>query len=120
MGTPFEPQPDEKTGMATFLDGQREALLRKLDGLTTEQAITRPTASDFCLLVLVKHVAFGVGVHRCIGASLSRMEIKVAAREIARRLDDIRLAVTPEEIAYLPTVATHQIERLPLTLARRR
>ena len=68
---------------------------------------------------LVKHVAFGAGVHRCVGASLSRMEIKVAAREIVRRLDDIRLTIAPEEIRYLPTVATHSIEHLPLTLKRR-
>lgn len=66
-----------------------------------------------------KHVAFGVGVHRCVGASLARMEIKVAAREIVRRFTDIRLAVPAEEITYLPTVATRSIEKLPLTLKRR-
>jgi cytochrome P450 len=69
---------------------------------------------------LGSHVAFGVGVHRCIGASLARMEIKVAAREIARRLDNIKLAVPVEEITYLPTVATHTIDKLPLTLTRRK
>ena len=68
---------------------------------------------------LGKHVAFGVGVHRCVGAALARMEIKVAAREVVKRLDNIRLAVPAEQITYLPTVATHSIERLPLTLARR-
>ena len=65
------------------------------------------------------HVAFGVGIHRCIGASLARMEIKVAAREIVKRLDNIRLAVAVEEIPYLPTVATHSIAHLPLTFTRR-
>lgn len=68
---------------------------------------------------LVKHIAFGAGVHRCVGASLSRMEIKVAAREIVRRLDAIKLTIAPEDIRYLPTVATHSIECLPLTLQRR-
>jgi cytochrome P450 len=68
---------------------------------------------------LARHVAFGVGVHRCVGASLARMEIKVTAREVVRRLADIRLAIAPADITYLPTVATHSIERLPLTLARR-
>jgi len=68
---------------------------------------------------LGSHVAFGVGVHRCIGASLARMEIKVAAREIVRRISDIKLAVPVEEIRYLPTVATHSIANLPLTLKRR-
>jgi cytochrome P450 len=67
---------------------------------------------------LGKHVAFGVGVHRCIGAALARMEIKVAAREIVRRLGDIKLAVPAEELKYLPTVATRTIKELPLTLTR--
>jgi cytochrome P450 len=68
---------------------------------------------------LGKHVAFGVGVHRCIGAALSRMEIKVAAREITERIDHIKLAVPLDEIQYLPTVATRTIQKLPLTLSRR-
>jgi cytochrome P450 len=68
---------------------------------------------------LGKQVAFGVGVHRCIGAALARMEIKVTAREIVRRLDDIKLAVPVEQLRYLPTVATRTIQELPLTLKRR-
>jgi len=68
---------------------------------------------------LGKHVAFGIGVHRCIGAALSRMEIKVAAREITERIDNIKLAVPVDEIQYLPTVATRTIQKLPLTLSRR-
>jgi cytochrome P450 len=67
-----------------------------------------------------RHMAFSSGIHRCVGLSLARMELKVAAREVVRRLDNIKLAVPPEEIAYLPTVATHSIERLPLTFTRRR
>jgi cytochrome P450 len=47
------------------------------------------------------------------------MEIKVAAREITRRIDNIKLAVPVEEIQYLPTVATRTIRQLPLRLTRR-
>jgi cytochrome P450 len=68
---------------------------------------------------LGKHVAFGIGVHRCIGAALSRMEIKVAAHEITKRIDNIKLAVPIEDIEYMPTVATRTIKKLPLTLSRR-
>jgi cytochrome P450 len=68
---------------------------------------------------LGRHVAFGGGVHRCIGAALARMEIKVAAREIAKRLDNISLAIPVDEITYLPTVATRSIAKLPLTFTRR-
>jgi cytochrome P450 len=69
---------------------------------------------------LGSHLSFGAGIHRCIGAALARLEIKVAAQEIIRRLADIRLAIDPSEIAYLPTLATHTVERLPLTFRRRR
>lgn len=65
------------------------------------------------------HMTFGVGIHRCIGAALARMELRIAAQEIIRRLDHIQLAIPVEEITYLPTLATHTIERLPLTFSRR-
>jgi hypothetical protein len=55
---PFQGPPDELSGLALFLDEQRAALLRKIDGLTDQQAKIRATASQFCLLTLLKHVAF--------------------------------------------------------------
>ena len=58
MPVPFEGPPSERDGLAMFLGEQRAALLRKLAGLTEEQARSRPTASSFCMLTLVKHVAF--------------------------------------------------------------
>jgi cytochrome P450 len=68
---------------------------------------------------LVRHVTFGSGVHRCVGLALARMEIKIAAQEIARRLDDIQLAVPLEQLTYYPTVATRHPTHLPLTFKRR-
>ena len=65
------------------------------------------------------HLSFGAGIHRCIGAALARLEIKVAAQEIIRRLADIRLTIEPSEITYLPTLATQTVDRLPLTFRRR-
>lgn len=65
------------------------------------------------------HVAFGVGIHRCIGASLARMEIRVAAKELIKRVRNIQLAIPPEEVTYQRTVATHSISSLPITLERR-
>lgn len=65
------------------------------------------------------HLTFGAGIHRCIGAALARMEIKVAAQEILKRLENIRLAIPLEELTYLPTLATQTLERLPLTFSRR-
>ena len=58
MPVAFEGPPDELSGLAMFLEEQRAALLRKVDGLTDEQAKQHPTPSSFCLLTLLKHVAF--------------------------------------------------------------
>ncbi len=78
-----------------------------------------PREFDMTRPNLGRHVSFGGGPHRCIGLSLARMEVRVAARELIRRLGDIRLAIAPEEIRYLPTVATHSIDSLPFTFVRR-
>ena len=66
-----------------------------------------------------RHMSFGGGVHRCAGAALARMELKVAAREIIRRMDNIKLAIPEKDIKYLPTIATHTISNLQLTFTRR-
>jgi cytochrome P450 len=84
-----------------------------------EDVFACPRRFDMERSNLGRHVSFGGGPHRCIGLSLARMEIRVAAREVVRRLTDIKLAIAPEEIHYLPTVATHSIERLPVTFGRR-
>lgn len=43
-----------------------------------------------------KHVAFGYGVHFCLGAALARMEMNSLFSELIPRLDSIELAGTPE------------------------
>lgn len=68
---------------------------------------------------LGRSLTFGAGIRRCIGAALARMEIKVAAQEIIKRLDNIQLAVAAEELTYLPTLATQTLEKLPLTFTKR-
>jgi len=45
------------------------------------------------------HVAFGIGVHFCIGAHLARMELRAFLRELLPRIDSIELAAEPEYTA---------------------
>ena len=84
-----------------------------------EAKFAEPRKLDWQRPNLGAHLTFGSGIHRCIGVALARMEIKLAAQEMIRRLKDIRLAIPVEELTYLSTLATHTLERLPLTFSRR-
>jgi cytochrome P450 len=46
-----------------------------------------------------EHLAFGIGVHFCLGAHLARMELEAFFRELLPRLDHIELAAEPESMA---------------------
>ena len=39
-----------------------------------------------------RHAAFGLGIHRCLGSNLARMELRVAIEEWVRRVPDYELA----------------------------
>lgn len=46
-----------------------------------------------------EHLAFGIGVHFCLGAHLARMEVEAFLRELLPRLEHIELAGEPESMA---------------------
>lgn len=62
------------------------------------------------------HLAFGHGLHRCIGAELARMELRVAFRALARRFPDMRIATEPSALAFRSLSIVYGIESLPVRL----
>ncbi|WP_433614577.1 cytochrome P450 family protein [Paenibacillus cellulositrophicus] len=46
------------------------------------------------------HLAFGGGIHLCLGAPLARMEGQIAFGSLLRRFPNLRLDVKPEDLAY--------------------
>ena len=58
-----------------------------------------------------RHIAFGGGVHRCLGSHLARLEMRVALEELHRRLPDyaVKDGETP-----LYTMGIRAVEYLPL------
>lgn len=61
------------------------------------------------------HVAFGHGVHQCLGQQLARMEMAVGYTELLRRLPNLRLAVPPEEVPLRNDMLTYGVHELPIT-----
>ncbi|HEV7649704.1 MAG TPA: cytochrome P450 [Actinophytocola sp.] len=59
----------------------------------------------------VPHLAFGRGVHACVGAGLARLEGKIALEELTRRLPDLRLAD-----GFTPSFAPNAVQRFLDTL----
>ena len=43
-----------------------------------------------------RHVAFGIGPHRCIGSHLARLEVRIAVEEFIRRVPEFELAPGPD------------------------
>ena len=48
------------------------------------------------------HIAFGAGVHRCLGSHLARRELRITLREWHRRIPDYRIKPGHEHLEYPP------------------
>lgn len=60
------------------------------------------------------HLAFGYGVHRCIGAELARMELRAAYPALLRRFPNMRLATPAEALNYRKVSIVYGVEALPV------
>ena len=63
------------------------------------------------------HLAFGYGFHRCIGAELARMELRMAFPTLATRFPDMRLAVPSEDLDYRALSLVYGVDAVPVTLS---
>jgi hypothetical protein len=62
-----------------------------------------------------KHIAFGYGIHFCLGAPLARAEAQIAFATLLRRLPQIELAT--EEPEWSGTFILRGLKSLPVSLS---
>lgn len=62
------------------------------------------------------HLAFGIGVHRCIGAPLARVEALTALPALFERFPDLRLAAREEELRQVPSFIAFGWQEIPVLL----
>ncbi|MEU7665627.1 cytochrome P450 [Streptomyces lincolnensis] len=81
---------------------------RDADHFTDPDALdlTRSTAG---------HLAFGHGLHRCLGQRLARAEIRIALPALLRRFPALRLTVAPEEVPLRSAMTVYGVRELPVT-----
>ncbi|MCZ1006435.1 cytochrome P450 [Streptomyces lydicus] len=60
------------------------------------------------------HVAFGFGIHQCLGQNLARAEMDIALRSLFTRIPDLRLAVPAAEIPFKAGDTLQGMIELPL------
>jgi cytochrome P450 len=61
------------------------------------------------------HLAFGFGVHQCLGQPLARVELQVVYGTLYRRIPDLRLAVPLEQIPFKHDSNVYGVYELPVT-----
>jgi cytochrome P450 PksS len=83
-----------------------------------ERQFDRPDALDLAREPN-RHVAFGLGVHYCLGAPLARLEGQIAINTLLRRMPDLRLAVPAEALRWRPGLVLHGLKALPMTFHAR-
>ena len=64
------------------------------------------------------HLAFGHGIHYCLGAPLARLEGEVAFRALLSRYPALALAVPESSLRWRSSSLIHGLETLPVRLAR--
>ncbi len=79
-------------------------LVRYGSGNRDEAKFAAPDSFDIDRENANEHLAFGAGVHTCLGAQLARKELQTAFPILLQRLKTIRLVSDDEDLQYLPSI----------------
>jgi cytochrome P450 len=60
------------------------------------------------------HLAFGHGVHQCLGQQLARIELRIGFSALLSRFPGLRLAVAPEEVPLRTGRGIYGVDALPV------
>jgi cytochrome P450 PksS len=65
-----------------------------------------------------RHIAFGTGIHFCLGHQLARIEGRCALKSLLRRWPTLTLAVDESEITWRKRPGIKAIDHLPVAVGR--
>ncbi|MEJ3656627.1 cytochrome P450 [Actinomycetes bacterium KLBMP 9759] len=61
------------------------------------------------------HVAFGFGVHQCLGQPLARLELQIAYPALLRRFPNLAVAADLEDLQYRTGSIIYGVQSVPVT-----
>ena len=108
-----------RTALDDFeLNGQRIAKDEKVvmwygAGNRDPNVFENPDVFDLTRDNVDKHIAFGHGVHKCLGSRVAQMQLRVAYEQIFTRFPNIEFT---GEIKYGPNALVHAISKLKVAL----
>jgi cytochrome P450 len=99
--------PAGSTVMISFQGGNRD-----------ERQFSCPAEIQLDRKGIRNHLAFGAGVHYCLGAMLARLELKVALNRILDRMTDIKIANQGCPLTHEPKLIVRALTALPVTFTK--
>jgi cytochrome P450 len=63
------------------------------------------------------HLAFGYGFHRCVGAELARLELRIAFPRLVRRFPELALAADPADLRFRDQSIVYAVDSLPVRVS---
>lgn len=64
------------------------------------------------------HLAFGHGIHHCVGAPLARLEGRIALQALTERFPNLELATEPDKLEREPSLLFNKLTALPVRLGQ--
>jgi cytochrome P450 len=61
-----------------------------------------------------RHLAFGHGVHYCLGAALARLEGRIALQALLEQMPDLHLATPSNQLRWRTHPIMRGLQRLPV------
>lgn len=61
-----------------------------------------------------RHVAFGFGIHQCLGQPLARMELQVVYGTLYKRIPTLRLACDVQDVKFKHDAFIYGVHELPV------
>ncbi len=117
MATARHAVADIAVGEATTIRAGDTVFVGLAAGNRDPRAFERPGEFDASRDAPARHLAFGHGIHKCLGATLARIEARIALVGLARRCPSLQLAVPPGDLAWKPGLITRGLQDLPVRCA---
>ena len=104
---------DHEIGGVTIPKGS-QVLLKFFSSNHDEEVFEEPMKFDVTRENARSHIAFGFGIHVCIGQLLSKQEMVNGWQTLFQKLKNFSFDADPDQLKYMPNILLRGLEELPI------